>query len=260
VLPIVLQGLRWSALVRKVSEVPRRIPVASLAVGQAASAFLPLRAGEAVRVELLSRHGRLSRATALGTVALDHGVNLFVMFAFAAALPLLLPVPRWMAAAIWAGMAGMIVAAMLLLRLARDPSAATTGRLAGFVARARSGLLAARKPRAVAEATLFAALSWAMEVLVARLSLDAFHLPHGIPHALLVLVGVNLALIIPAPPASLGSFELGAGSALVAFGGSTAKAAAFALGYHAIQLLPAMMLGGLMLASLRKPLRQLNEA
>jgi uncharacterized membrane protein YbhN (UPF0104 family) len=104
----------------------------------------------------------------------------------------------------------------------------------------------------VAEAALFAALAWAVEIAVAMIALDAFHLPHDLPHAMVVLFGVNLALAIPSPPASLGSFELGAGTALVAFGGPTERAAAFAIGYHAMQLLPTLIMGGLMLAVFRK--------
>jgi uncharacterized membrane protein YbhN (UPF0104 family) len=71
-----------------------------------------------------------------------------------------------------------------------------------------------------------------------------------------VIFGVNFALLIPSPPASLGNFELGAGTALVAFGGPTEHAAAFALGLHAMQLLPTRIMGGLMLTILRKPARE----
>jgi uncharacterized membrane protein YbhN (UPF0104 family) len=120
------------------------------------------------------------------------------------------------------------------------------------VVKLRSGLVAARDPRAVAQAAGFAALSWMVEIAVAMLALNAFHLPHDLPHAMAVLFGVNLALAIPSPPASLGNFELGAGSALVAFGGPTERAAAFAMGYHAMQLLPTLIMGGIMLAVLRR--------
>src|SRR5207245_1186871 len=101
-----LQGLRWGALVRGIRRVPRFTPIAALYVGQAASAFLPMRAGGAVRTELLARATGIRPATALGTVALDPRVNAVVMFAFAALLPALLPVPRWVAALVWTGMGG----------------------------------------------------------------------------------------------------------------------------------------------------------
>src|SRR6266446_5934135 len=248
-----LQGLRWSSLVKGIRRVPRSIPVAALYVGQAASAFLPMRAGEAVRTELLARATGIARATALGTVALDHSVNGVVMFAFAAVLPALLPVSRWVALVVWAGMAGAIGLVLTLLWLAKHPESMPSGRIANAVARARSGLMAARDPRAVAQAGLFSALAWSLEIAVTMLALGAFHQPHDLPHAMGVIFGINLALAIPSPPASLGNFELGAGSALVAFGGDSGHAAAFAIGLHAIQLLPAMVMGGVMLHTFRKP-------
>ncbi|HET7785731.1 MAG TPA: lysylphosphatidylglycerol synthase transmembrane domain-containing protein [Myxococcales bacterium] len=249
---VLLQGLRWSSLVRGIRKVPRMTPIAAMYVGQAASAMLPMRAGEAVRTDMLGRASGLGRATALGTVALDHSVNGVVMFAFAALLPALLPVPHWMAAALWVGMAGAVALVLVLLRLAKHPESVPSGRIAAIVARARSGLMAARNPRAVAQAALFSAMAWIVEIAVTLLVLAAFHLPHDLPHAMAVIFGVNLALIIPSPPASLGSFELGAGSALVAFGGPTEHAAAFAIGLHAIQLLPTLVMGGLMLGYFRR--------
>jgi uncharacterized membrane protein YbhN (UPF0104 family) len=249
---ILMQGMRWSSLVKGVRRIPRSIPVAALYVGQASSAFLPMRAGEAVRAELLSRATGMGRATALGTVALDHSVNGVVMFAFAAVLPALLPVPRWVAIVVWAGMAGAIALVLTLLWLAKHPESVPSGRIANAVAHARSGLMGARNPRAVAEAAFFSAMAWSVEIGVIVLALAAFHLPHDLPHAMGVLFGVNLALAIPSPPASLGNFELGAGTALVAFGGDAGNAAAFAIGLHAMQLLPTLIMGGLVLGTFRK--------
>jgi uncharacterized membrane protein YbhN (UPF0104 family) len=249
---VALQGLRWSSLVNAVCKVPRATPVAALFVGQAASAFLPLRAGEAVRTELLARATGMGRAASLGTVALDHGLNGLVMFAIAGSLPLFLPMPRWVAFLLWAGMAVAIAVVLVLLRLSRAPSA-RQGRLQELIAKVRGGLIALRDPGVVAAAVAFSAAAWATELVVAMLALAAFGLPHDLPHAMAVLFGVNLAQAIPAPPASLGNFELGAGTALVAFGGSTEHAAAFAIGYHAMQLLPVLIAGGLMLSRFRRP-------
>jgi uncharacterized membrane protein YbhN (UPF0104 family) len=73
-----------------------------------------------------------------------------------------------------------------------------------------------------------------------------------------VLFGINLALAIPAPPANLGNFELGAGFALIALGGERDHAAAFALGLHALQVFPTLVMGGLFLLRFRR--RQIAAA
>ena len=52
-------------------------------------------------------------------------------------------------------------------------------------------------------------------------------------------------------PASVGRFELGAGFALVALGGEKDAAAAFALGFHALQILPVLVAGGISLLAFR---------
>ncbi|GAC1595260.1 MAG: hypothetical protein NVS4B10_03630 [Myxococcales bacterium] len=62
-----------------------------------------------------------------------------------------------------------------------------------------------------------------------------------------VLFGVNLLLALPAPPGNLGNFEVGAGVSMVAMGGDAAAATAFALGYHALQLLPTLLAGAIFL-------------
>src|SRR2546428_14195982 len=126
-------------------------------------------AGEAVPTELLARATGIARATALGTVALDHSVNAVVMFAFAALLPALLPVPRWVAALVWTGMGGAIILVLTLLWLAKHPESMPVGRIANAVARVLSVLLAAREPRAGALARLFCALTQRLEVAATML-------------------------------------------------------------------------------------------
>jgi uncharacterized membrane protein YbhN (UPF0104 family) len=233
--------------------------VACTYVGQAGSAVLPMRAGEAVRAELLSRSTGLSRAVAYGTVASDHTVNGAIMFLLFATVPFLLPVPVWTRVVVWCGVAAAAGFFALMWRLSHSPShRPEAGRIEHFFARLRGGLVGLRRPRSVAGAAAAAAAAWSCEIATTSLALHAFHLPHGVPQALAVIFGVNLALAIPAPPANLGNFELGAGFALVALGGRTNEAAAFAIAYHALQVLPTLILGAVSLLKFRR--RQLAAA
>jgi uncharacterized membrane protein YbhN (UPF0104 family) len=152
-----------------------------------------------------------------------------------------------------------IVLVLVMARLARNPThRPEAGRLEQLVTRLRGGLIALRRPRSVATAAAAALAAWLVEIGTTSVALNAFHLPHGIPQAMAVLFGINLALAVPAPPANLGNFELGAGFALVALGGRTDEAAAFALGFHAMQVLPTLVIGGSALLRFRG--RQLAAA
>lgn len=246
------QGTRWYALVRAVAKPSWRSVIACYYVGQAGSAVLPMRAGEAVRIELLSRRTGLSRAVALGTVAIDHTVNGCVMFLLAATLPFFLPVPAWTRAVVWAAVPLAFGLVLVMLRLARDPAHHPgASRFRRSVNRLRGGLVGLRRPRSVAGAFAAAIAAWTLEIATTSFALNAFHLPHGMAAAMAILFGVNLALAIPAPPANLGNFELGAGFALMALGGEKDAAAAFALGFHALQILPVLVLGGIALLAFR---------
>ncbi|MFL5248394.1 MAG: lysylphosphatidylglycerol synthase transmembrane domain-containing protein [Myxococcales bacterium] len=253
------QGTRWFALVRAVAKASWRSVLACYYVGQAGSVVLPMRAGEAVRIELLARRTGLSRAVALGTVAIDHTVNGCVMFLLAATLPFFLPVPAWTRAVVWAAVPLILCLVFVMLRLAKDPTAHPgASKLRRSLNRLRGGLVGLRRPRSVAGAFASAIAAWTLEIATTAAALAAFHLPHGVAAAMAILFGVNLALAIPAPPANLGNFELGAGFALVALGGDKDAAAAFALGFHALQIVPVLVIGGISLLAFRR--RQIAAA
>jgi len=248
----VFQGTRWYALVRAVAKPSWRSVLACYYVGQAGSVVLPMRAGEAVRIELLARRNGLSRAVALGTVAIDHTVNGCVMFLLAASLPLFLPVPTWTRVVVWTAVPVVFGLVLVMLRLARDPKAHPgASKFQRSLNRLRGGLVGLRRPRSVFGAFSAAILAWTLEIATTASALAAFHLPHSAAAAMAILFGVNLALAIPAPPANLGNFEFGAGFALVALGGDKNAAAAFALGFHALQIVPVLIIGGASLLGFR---------
>ena len=66
----------------------------------------------------------------------------------------------------------------------------------------------------------------------------AFHLPLDVRMALLTLVGINAAIVIPALPGNFGTFEAGATMALVMCGAPRDVAVAYALTYHLSHVLP----------------------
>ncbi len=89
-------------------------------------------------------------------------------------------------------------------------------------------------------------LGWSAEIAVTMSTLTAVRIHLPLSAALLVLVAANLALLFPfAPPGNLGTLELGATLGLMAYGVSKEQSLAFALCYHALQLVPVTLIGAL---------------
>src|SRR5256885_3761442 len=175
------QGTRWYSLVRAVAKPSWRSVLACYYVGQAGSVVLPMRAGEAVRIELLARRNGLSRAVALGTVAIDHTVNGCVMFLLAAALPFFLPVPVWTRVVVWAAVPLAFGLVLVMLRLARDPTAHPgASRFRRSLNRLPGGVVGLLRPRSVAGAFAAAIAAWTLEIGTTAFALSAFHLPHSV--------------------------------------------------------------------------------
>jgi len=116
----------------------------------------------------------------------------------------------------------------LVPRLARWPR----------VQRAVGAGLQASTPRRVAAMAALSLAGWASELVMLLLFQVAFDLPPSVRMALLTLVGINAAIVIPALPGNFGTFEAGATMAMVMCGASREVAVAYALTYHLSHVIP----------------------
>jgi uncharacterized protein (TIRG00374 family) len=105
-------------------------------------------------------------------------------------------------------------------------------------------LVAVGRPRALGTALLFAIAGWISEGLIAHLALRAFGLPSGVGPSMMAVVATTLAAAASVSPGNAGAFEVACIAALAAFGVSHEAAFAFAIGYHAVHLIPTTMIGG----------------
>jgi hypothetical protein len=252
---------RWRAVLRPLAPLVNQTEAfQAMVVGFATSIVVPARGGELARAEWLGRRTGLPRATILGSILLDHLVAATGLFTTIAVLPLVLDFPAWLNSgiALALGVFATVVGVVFFVRprpgipalggtsVPRGKVAAAVG---GFLARARLGLTAVGDRRALARSYGAALVAWLLEILVVFCTLRAFdiHVPLGV--SALVLVGVNVAMVVPfAPPANFGTVEVGATLALLEYGVSKEHALAFALVYHLLQILP-IGIGGLVLAS-----------
>ena len=81
-------------------------------------------------------------------------------------------------------------------------------------------------------------------VLIAYLALRAFGLAADVEASLLVVIATTLSSAASISPGNAGAFEIACVLALGSLGVAREPALAFALGYHAVHLVPVALLGG----------------
>jgi uncharacterized membrane protein YbhN (UPF0104 family) len=206
-----------------------------------ASAIAPARAGEVLRVWLLKRRHGVPAADSAAVAVAEKLLDVITMLILVAPVPWLLPdLPSWVARGIAIGAAGAIALFLVLvIAIGRvDPTKPPT-----LIRRFLTGMHVLRSPRRLLAAlgTLFvvwfADLGMVMAVLYA---LDV-HLP--IAAGLLILFALNLAIAVPSTPAQVGALEAGAVAALLLLHVDREVALAFALLYHALQVIPLIAAG-----------------
>jgi uncharacterized membrane protein YbhN (UPF0104 family) len=224
----------WSSILVTAPPVSYRVLVRYSIACNAANAVLPARAGDAMRVWLLrERHGVPIAQTA-AAVVLEKVADLLTLVLLVLPLPWLLPkLPEGIGSALRTVLAIALVVIVAL---------AVAGRQATRV-RWLSGLEVLRRPALVLRAFGAVVITWLLDLGCVLLVMSSVGLAWRIEDALLVLLFVNLATAIPATPGQLGTHELGALTALRLQGVAAEPAVAFALLYHAVQLVVVMLLG-----------------
>jgi uncharacterized membrane protein YbhN (UPF0104 family) len=206
-----------------------------LIVSYAASALLPARAGEALRVYLLRRRDNVAIADSVGVVVVEKVFEVLGLLLMVAPLPWLLTLPRWADVSI----AVIAIGGLCALGLAVVLGRVGTPRFAQL----RRGLLCMREPWRVAAAIGWSVAAYLIDALEIWLVLRALSIDVPWATPALVLLGANLAMAVPSTPGQLGALEAGVVAVLAVVGVPAGQALAFALVYHVMQLLPIVLVG-----------------
>ena len=210
-----------------------------LVVSYAASALLPARAGEALRVVLLRRRDGVPLADAVGPSVVEKLFEVLGLLVVVAPLPFLMPLPHWVRLSIEVIAIGGLTALIIAAVLAR----VLVGQEGSRLQQLARGLRSLRSPAHIALAALYSVLAYAIDAAMVWLVLRALsiHVPWATPA--LVLLGGNLAIAVPSTPGQLGALEAGVIAGLSIVGVPVSDALAFGLVYHVMQLVPVVLVG-----------------
>jgi glycosyltransferase 2 family protein len=118
------------------------------------------------------------------------------------------------------------------------------------------GFVGLHSIRIAIEAFLWTVLSWALVALTFWLVLLGFDFGISPLAGALVVIAINLALVLPSSPAAVGVFEWATVVALQAYGVSDSEALSYALVAHALNFVPFIAAGVLILHREAWPLRR----
>jgi peptidoglycan/xylan/chitin deacetylase (PgdA/CDA1 family)/uncharacterized membrane protein YbhN (UPF0104 family) len=242
-----MQAGRWLAIVHPiVPRARRRDAFFTLVAGYAVGLLVPARASDLARAHLMARRTGASTATLATTAVVDHLLGSMALFGVLGLMAAFSGLPLWLRSAGTAAfaVAGGALLALWFIRPREDAASPSAHGVRGVVQRLRHGLLAVGRPRALLLSWFFALGGWCAEGLIAWLSLRAFGLHGTMELALLVVLATTLSSALSISPGNAGAFELACVVALSGVGVAREPALAFALGYHAVHLVPVALLGG----------------
>lgn len=240
---LALQSLRWHLVMKPLLGLRYDQSYRAQAVGMMLNAVLPARGGDLLRIQYLGRRTGKHRATILGTEVVDRWLDWWGWFPILFAVSLAGTLPRWLYAALGVVAALHLTWAAALVILARRGYVPREGsRFGELYASFHSGIQAFRSKRTLAIAFLVAPLPWLWESIVLALLGRAFDIQLSLGMAFSVLIGLNLAMVVPSLGA-IGTFEAGGTTALVLLGTDQSRALAFVFVYHFTQLLPGVAAG-----------------
>jgi len=255
------RALRWHALFAPERRPPLAAVGNAMLVGYLFNNILPARAGEAARVVTLRQRAGTGAAEVVGTVVVERLFDvLSILLIFFAAQPWL-PHVSWFGKAAVAAIVlavGLVTTIVVLVIFGDRPvrflarplgrlpllSADRVERWAGDLVSGLSGL---HRPTIAFFGFFWSLSAWLLSSLSAWLVTYAFGLHLGFDAGILCSVAVGLAMILPAPPASVGVFEAAALLALNAYGISHTRALPYALVLHIVNFVPFVVCGGIAL-------------
>jgi uncharacterized protein (TIRG00374 family) len=253
---ILLRALRWRVLFEPARRPPMGATTRALLVGYLFNNLLPARTGEIARIIQLRNEASVPATEAATTVVLERILDVVSLVALLfAALPWL-PRLTWITGA--AVLGGIVTGSLVLIAVAlalfgerpirvllRPLTFISAQRAELAVRHVERGLVALREPSVGIVALALTIASWLVMGASFWLLMQGFGYGGlGPGAALLVLVTVNMAMVLPSAPAALGVFEGSTVVALHAYGAPGAAALSYALVLHAVNFFPFIAVGG----------------
>jgi glycosyltransferase 2 family protein len=253
---LVVRVARWYGLLVVVVPARPQIVGEVLLVGAAMNNVLPARLGELVRADYGKRRLGATRSALLATIVVERLADLAAIVAallggMVVLEPMLHEVGRpWRIINFAAVFGGCLFAVALTAVVLLPRTEGISQLLPAFARRRLDDVIMALQSWGEVRTIPFVTLTlgvWSLEAAALAGILRASHIDFGVFELLLVMGLANLGTLVPTAPAYLGSYQFSYAIAFSALGWSSAHGIAVATTAQAFLLLPATVLGILIL-------------
>ena len=252
----VVRSVRWRVLMSHIHDCGRWRPFHALSIAMLTNNVLPVKAGVAARVHLISSKTPISHAAVGSSLIVESLFDGLIMLGLIVLALALVPMdPTVQAAATGLAVTMLSGAAIVALLLSGRGPTARCGRLADRIpgragrllrdlgSALLEGLSAVRRPT-LACATLYTSLMYWLLLGTAYMLLgSAFHLPLGVLEYIALLAVVQLAIGAPSAGAGLGTFQIVMAQTIATMGVGSGAAGAYIVALHAMIVVPVSLLG-----------------
>jgi len=216
------RAIRWGVLFHPRTDLRVGALMGTMNIGYSVNNLLPLRVGELVRAYLIGEAEGVSAAHAVSTIVVERVLDVLTVVLMLVLLLPFIDMPAWAATpALVAGVVFLVLAVLLAtLSLAREWALAAADwcarllparyqtRLHEAAEAVMEGFGVLSKPAVLASSVAWSFASWFCSVLVMFIVQQAFDLGVGFEAAPFVLATTSLAMLVPASPGYIGTFEL----------------------------------------------------
>jgi uncharacterized protein (TIRG00374 family) len=254
---LAVKGVRWWLFLDAIGVRGIGVAVRATVAGAALNNVLVANGGDAARVAAMARHGNVSSASVLATLAVDRFSDLvtYAVLFVVAALTLALPteIAKWRTPGIVAFVVVGIVLVLALVKGQATPAAASSGAKANpstLLGRARAygRLLIATSASVATRSRLalaigLALIAWAGQWATFHYAAHAAAFPATAATSLIALLVVNASFLVRLTPGNVGVFQLLYALATTSAGLDKDGAVAVAFLIQLVQYIPVTIIG-----------------
>ncbi|MFA4875449.1 MAG: lysylphosphatidylglycerol synthase transmembrane domain-containing protein [bacterium] len=249
---VALKALRWQWLMNPKKEAGYPSILRATMIGLAGNNVMPARGGDWLKIYLLGKWEQTSKAALASITGLDKLFDALSILMLFGALSFHSSFPEWVQRGTLiisiVTAVSLTICVFLLMHHRRSQRLGTSaaGRISRVASALGSGMEMLSRKRMIAATLLLSLVICLTQIGTLWLCQEAFvqHVDIWIPSV--VFVAINLAIVVPSAPSSVGPFEAAAVLAYTWLGLKPEQAFNIAIAYHAVQFIPVTAIGALL--------------